>query len=239
VTRTLVLFAKEPGREARAKGFASPAAAGVFAGFASGWVAAAERLGARVVVATPAEDLAAWRSRAPSSRIVWLAQRGATFGQRLENAVRRVSRSGGNVVVVGGDVAPDLDAARKAFEAVESGVSAALAPSRDGGVSILCLSVEDHDLLGGVAVRRRDVFAALTRKLALRNRRVAVIEAGDEVDRPADLRRLLRSGAASVPRSLARLALRAPCKAAIAPPAVLRLLAQGPPSGLRAPPRAA
>nr|MDQ6893343.1 DUF2064 domain-containing protein [Acidobacteriota bacterium] len=178
MTRTLVLFAKDPGREARAKGFSAAAAADVFASFAAGWVDVAETLGARIVVATPAEDLAPWRRRRPSSRIVWVAQRGSSFGERLEDAVRRVSQPGGHVVVVGGDVAPDLAAAAQAFEAVEGGISAALAPSADGGVSLFSLSPGDHDLLRGIEVGRRDVFSTLSRRLAERDRPVALVAAG-------------------------------------------------------------
>jgi glycosyltransferase A (GT-A) superfamily protein (DUF2064 family) len=239
VTRTLVLFAKEPGREARAKGFSAAAAADVFAAFASGWVDVAEKLGARIVIATPAEDLAPWRRRRPSSRIVWIVQRGASFGARLEDAVRRVTLPGGHVVVVGGDVAPDLAAAAQAFEAVEAGASAVLAPSADGGVSLLSFSARDHDLLSGVEVGRRDVFSTLSRRLAERGRSVALVSAGRDIDGRNDLRLLLRAHPPSLPLSLARLALKPPAGPSIATaPAPCSRFA-GPPSGLRAPPRAA
>jgi glycosyltransferase A (GT-A) superfamily protein (DUF2064 family) len=239
VTRTLVLFAKEPGREARTKGFSSPAAADLFAGFASGWALAAERLGARMVIATPAEDLAPWRSRRLSSRVLWLAQRGSSFGQRLESAVRQASRAEGHVLVVGGDVPPDLAGAARAFAALEAGASAVLAPSADGGVSLLSVSPADHDLLRRVEAGRSDVFSALSTMLAERRRSVAFVESHFDVDGRRDLRRALRARAAFVPRSLARLALAAPIHSSDAMTPVRRSCPLGPPSGLRAPPRAA
>jgi len=114
--RFLVLFARDPAREARVKGFDPSGAEDLFASFAFGWLRAAEETGARLVVATPAEDLAAWRARLPTDRgILWICQRGRSFGERLEESARRVALRGGSTVLVGGDVPPSARSARRAF----------------------------------------------------------------------------------------------------------------------------
>src|ERR1700693_4162202 len=67
VDRFLVLFSRDPGREARAKGF-GVSAEDLFTAFARGWEEAARRSRARLVIATPPEDLAAWRGRGAPPR---------------------------------------------------------------------------------------------------------------------------------------------------------------------------
>jgi len=238
--RFLILFGRDPAREARVKGFDASGAEDLFASFAFGWLQAAEEAGARLVVATPAEDVAAWRARLPSDRrILWICQRGRSFGERLEESARRVALWGGSAVVVGGDVPPCARSARRAFDALDSGANAVLAPAPDGGVSLVGLGVADLDLLRGLAAGSRGVFDALARGLAARGRSVALVGFAPDVDGRRDLRRLLRSRKLSDLRSLARRAL-----------AVLRPLPQtrrseprslllGGPSGLRAPPASA
>lgn len=237
--RVLVLFAREPAREARSKGFTADRGAEIFAAFACGWFRVAKALGARVLLATPAEDLAGWKRRLPpGSDVGWLVQRGQTLGQRLEDAARRVSRLPGHAIFVGGDVAPDLTSARSAFEALERGLDAVISPSSDGGVSLVALAATDHDLLGRIGARRRDVFATLARALEARGRAVAVVGEGVEVDCRSDLRRLVRSRCLLVARGVARHALRRPVAISEYRSPVLPA-PLGPPSGLRAPPAAA
>src|SRR5262245_3388759 len=119
--RTLVLFAREPARQARDKGLGGPGAADLFAAIGSGWSEAARRARATLIVAAPPEDLPAWRRRLGTGPgISWHAQRGATFGQRLREAARRGSARGARAVVVGGDVPPSLPRLREAFRALEA-----------------------------------------------------------------------------------------------------------------------
>jgi hypothetical protein len=206
--RSLVLFAREPGRQAREKGFARPEAAGLFAAFARGWLEAGRFCGADLVVSTPPEDLGGFRRHLKGSPDpVWLPQRGSSFGQRLEDAARRAAAREGPVVLVGGDVAPSSLELRKAFRALEQGADAVLAPAPDGGVSLVALRPEDLDLLGGLAIRRRDVFATLRSRLSSRRRRVRVLGSAPDLDGRRGLRTLRRSGAHSL-ESLARLAAR-------------------------------
>ncbi len=209
MSRYLVLFAREPAREAREKGFFSTAAADLFAVFASGWIEAARRAGARLVVATPPEDRAAWR-RTLSGEVeaIWICQRGGSFGERLEQTARRVAALEGHAILVGGDVAPTSTGLIEAFEAFEGGADSVLAPAPDGGVSLIGLSSDDLDLLGEIGQRRRDVFDSLRRRLAERGRSVALVGCVPDVDGRRALRLLLRgSQALSLIASLLRWAL--------------------------------
>jgi glycosyltransferase A (GT-A) superfamily protein (DUF2064 family) len=201
--RVLVLFAREPRREALEKGLAPVAGERFFAAFAKGWIEAASRCGARVFLATPADDRAGWRRALPDARFDTIEQRGHSLGDRLEDAARQAAaRSGsGCVVLVGGDVAPSVRSLAAAFELREHGADAVIAPARDGGVSLVALTGEDLDLLGRFVPRRSDVFGRLSRALSLRRRRIAVVAPVGDVDGRRELGRLLRT----VPLSSAEL----------------------------------
>lgn len=194
MSRYLVLFAREPSREAREKGFRSPDAAQLFASFAAGWSREARRVGATLVVATPPEDRAAWsREFRGDENVLWVSQTGRTFGERLECTARSVFGLRGHAVLVGGDVPPSDGALAGAFEALEEGADAVIAPAEDGGISLVGLCRRDLDLLGAIAPRRRNVFAALRAALEGRRRTVVLLEMVADVDRRRDLRSLLRS----------------------------------------------
>ncbi|MGH9317829.1 MAG: DUF2064 domain-containing protein [Thermoanaerobaculia bacterium] len=207
--RTLVLFAREPAREARQKGFRTGEAAQLFAVFALGWLEAARQVGARLVIATPPEDRGAWRRTfGRESDVLWIAQRGRRFGERLERAAGEAAALGGHTVCVGGDVAPRLAGLRAAFDELERGADSVLAPAPDGGVSLIGLRPTDLDLLRGIGQRRRDVFDCLSRRLAERGRRIALVGCVPDVDDRRALRLLLRgSRAFSLVPSLLRRAL--------------------------------
>ena len=238
--RYLVLFARDPGREARAKGFGA-SGEDLFATFAAGWRDAARRVRARVVVAAPPEDLAAWRGRLGSeaSGIAWMPQRGRSFGERIENVMRCAAELPGQAVVVGGDVAPAASVLREAFDALDRGAEAVLAPARDGGVSLLALPARDSDLVSTLAPRQRHVARSLQRRLSARGRSVALIEPAPDVDGRRSLRSLLRDPSLAVAlralvfQALDRLILRS----VVVNRVRLRDLAN--PWGLRAPPASA
>jgi glycosyltransferase A (GT-A) superfamily protein (DUF2064 family) len=191
--RVLVLFAREPRREARDKGL--PAASGerLFEAFARGWVDAANRCGARVIVATPNGKRSGWRRALRGARFELLEQRGPSLGSRLLFAARRAASDGGPVVLVGGDVAPSAASLAAAFELREGSADAVLAPAQDGGVSLVSLREEDLDLLGRFVPRDAALFRNLRRSLELRSRRVAIVGAAGDVDGRRELRRLLRT----------------------------------------------
>jgi len=208
MSRFLVLFARGPARQAREKGLGSAAAVELFRGLAAGWLEAARQTGAQLVVATPPEDIAAWRQvfrGAPDPS--WIRQRGGTFGLRLEDAARRAAALGGHSVLVGGDVAPSASALSEAFGAVEEGADAAVSPAPDGGVSLLALSHADLDLLRWIRERRRTVLGDLLRALGERGRSVRIVSPAADLDGRAALRALLREE--KIPVALVPIARRA------------------------------
>lgn len=239
--RWVVLFSREPRREAREKGLLGRAGERLFAAFAEGWSDAARRVGARLVIATPPEDRGAWRARLSTLHAVRLSQRGRSFGERLEDSLRRAAFLGGRAVVVGGDAAPDIESLSEAFTHLEGGADAVLAPARDGGVSLIGLAAADLDLLRAVAPRRRDVYTGLCARLAARGRRVERLRFVADVDGRRELSRLLRALPASsiALRAVVRHALRRKAPPRTRPRGLSLLPARTKPSRLRAPPLAA
>ena len=236
--RSVVLFAREPGREAREKGLAGRDGEGLFAAFALGWAEAASSVGARLVVATPLVDQAAWRRRPAFVEALFIRQRGRTFGERLEDSARQGAALGGPTVVVGGDVSPSERSLREAFAALEYGADAALGPAPDGGVSLVALAQEDLELLSDIVPGSTDVFARLVRRLRERGRGIAVLAAVRDVDGRRELRSLVRFLPPAY-RAVARRALSA-ARVSFAPTRSFSLLPQRTrPTGLRAPPAAA
>lgn len=207
--RVLVLFARAPRREALDKGLAAVSGERLFAAFAKAWIDVAKSCGARVLVATPSDGRADWRRALPGARFEFLEQRGTSLGERLEDAARQAAAKGGCAVLVGGDVAPSAESLIAAFELRESTADAVVSPARDGGVSLVSLREEDLDLLGRFVPRSSDVFSRLSRALALRRRRIAVVAPADDVDGRRGLGRLLRTTAfpSSELEALARAAL--------------------------------
>ena len=122
----------------------------------------------------------------------WIVQEGRTFGERLRETAARAAALPGRAVVVGGDVPPSAGQLLAAFEALESGVDAVLAPAADGGVSLIGLPAGDLDLLLSIGQRRRNVFSTLRDALAERGRRIAVLASAPDVDGRKGLRGLLR-----------------------------------------------
>lgn len=239
--RFLVLFGREPARQARDKGLRSPEAEELFRELARGWAGAARLAGARLVLAAPEEDRSAWtRALAGVEDWAWIAQRGDSLGSRLENAVRRAAALGGRAVFVGADVAPSATALKEAFQRIEEGWDAAVSPAPDGGFSLLAIAPDDADVLRGVRLRRRTAFRDLLRALRLRGRRVGIVRPAADVDGRASLRTLLRGS--SLPSLLVALVRRVLAGRPAFPqrpssPAALLLL-KGPPV-LRGPPPAA
>jgi len=237
-TRLLVLFAREPRRQALEKGLAGRAGEQLFTAFAHGWADAARRAGARLAVAAPRADRAGWHRCLSGTGIAFLEQRGSSFGRRLEDAARQAADLGGTAVIVGGDVAPSCEILAAAFGLLEVGTDAVLAPSPDGGVSLVALPPQDLDLLRRIAPRRVDVFFRLSEDLRARGRRVRLVAAAPDVDGRRQLGRLVRTLPAWL-RETARQAL-SPIRCQFREPHLLSLLPERTrPTGLRAPPATA
>jgi hypothetical protein len=194
MNRFLVLFAREPARQAREKGLDSPGAVELFREFARGWQDAARLVGARLILAAPPEDRPAWNAVFGATEVGWLSQRGSSIGARLEDAARCAAAGGGQAVLVGGDVAPSAGALLEAFHAMENGAGAAISPAPDGGFSLVALGREDFDLLRGVRERRRTVLRDLLRALAARRRAVKLLSPAADVDGRGSLRAILSRG---------------------------------------------
>lgn len=194
MNRFLVLFAREPARQARDKGLPSPGAVELFGSFARGWQEAARLAGARLIVAAPQEDRAAWNSVFGGAESGWISQRGNSLGARLEDAAKRAASLGGHAVLVGGDVAPSAVALLEAFQAMEGRADAVISPAPDGGFSLVALSPGDFDLLRGVRERRRTVLRDLLRALSARHRTVRLLPPAADMDGRGSLRALLRRG---------------------------------------------
>jgi glycosyltransferase A (GT-A) superfamily protein (DUF2064 family) len=208
VSRCVVLFAREPGREAREKGLPGPEGAALFSEFARSWQTAAAAVGARLVVSCPREDAGLWRRRLSEP---CRPQRGASFGERVENAARDAacgSGISGHTVLVGGDVPASVSVLSTCFAALEGGAAAVLVPAPDGGVSMVSLPEMDLDLLRVIEPRRPTVFAFLRRSLSARGRRVAVVGRLADVDGRRSLGSLVSQLSPGPLRALARLALR-------------------------------
>lgn len=207
--RYVLLFAREPGSEAREKGLAGRAGEDLFAAFAAGWAEAAAGAGAQLVVSAPAGDRAAFHRRLSGANPRFLEQRGHSFGERLEDSARQAALLGGLAVVVGGDVAPCRQTLREAFAALDEGADAVIAPAPDGGISLVALADEDGDLLRELIPRRSDVFSRLCERLRQRGRRIGVLSVVPDVDGRRGLRSLVRFLPPALRRA-ARLVLSAP-----------------------------
>lgn len=234
----MVLFAREPGREAGSKGL-GPAGRDLFASFALGWQGAARRAGGRLVVATPPEDIPAWRLLFPAeSEPIWLIQRGHCLGERLAGIAADCAGLPGHWVIVGGDTPPSGEALTDAFEALERGAQAVLAPAADGGVSLIAVEPTDADLLRSLAARQRGVLAALEAALRARGRSLVLLSTIADVDGRRSLQSIVRRILSGPVRSLARRVLRVRLFLESRPRRQARQRGLLAPSGLRAPPAA-
>lgn len=239
MSRYLVLFAREPRREAIAKGFGA-SGEDLFVAFARGWLEVARRTGAQFVIATPPEDRPGWRKRLPeASGSLWIIQNGCSFGERLEGVARRSARLPGPAILVGGDVVPSEPAVAQAFAALESGADAVLGPSDDGGVSLLALGAEDSDLLRFVGPRQLRVVERLRRGLEDRGRSVAWVGTAMDIDGVRSLASFERALAPCPTRTLARRILRLVAAAPSEPAQPRQSALPAAASGPRAPPSAA
>jgi glycosyltransferase A (GT-A) superfamily protein (DUF2064 family) len=164
--RCVLLFALPAGQEARAKRLSR----------------------AEVLFDYSRRRIAAAVAELPGVDLLVLPQRGGSFGERLENALADARALGyREIVVVPGDV-PRLGSRElaRAF-ALLAERPVVLGPSPDGGVYLLGCAGDPGPLLAGVRWHGATVFA----DLAARAGSPGVLEPLEDLDRPADLRRLL------------------------------------------------
>ena len=246
--RALLLFARSPEGEARAKGIPGSGASALFSALAVSWAEAARHSGARLIVAGPASCrnrlealLGRWN---PEVRL----QAEGSFGDRLAESAEEALRLGaGTLLIAGGDCpAPAPAEIEAAFAALESSpATAALGPAGDGGLYLIGLPPAHRDLLRTVGRRDAALFERIRGALLSRSVRVRVLPPISDIDAVSDLRRVrdaARSDAAWAPfEELLKSAL-APDRAreVRSPPAASSVFAdfrtlRGPPPGLGCP----
>ncbi|MDS4019448.1 MAG: TIGR04282 family arsenosugar biosynthesis glycosyltransferase [Candidatus Competibacter sp.] len=122
-------------------------------------------------------------------------QRGGDLGRRMNHALNRALAGKAYAVLIGGDCA-SLGAAelREAFGQLAAGREAVLGPAADGGYLLVGLRRPCPALFGGIAWSTPTVLAATRRRLDRAGLAWVELPAGWDVDTPADLRRLRRSG---------------------------------------------
>jgi rSAM/selenodomain-associated transferase 1 len=149
------------------------------------------------VAVHPAEACAEIAARAPAGfRAV--AQRGAGLGPRMEWAVREAAAAGASPILLRGSDSPALG--RELLEAALAALARAdlvLSPDRDGGYQLVGLRAPAPGLFAHPMSTSRVLEDTLARARA-RRLRAQLLEAGFDLDRPADLRRLAGARSPSV-----------------------------------------
>lgn len=187
--RAVLLFARHPEAERRAKNL-QPAAAAVFQSILNSWRDAANQTESRLIIA--------WR------------QCGNSFGERLANSVEDAFRAGATSLLVAGIDTPPPAAAeiRKAFDDLESGrVRAVVGPAHDGGICLIGLTSPEGQLLRFIRPRQSDVMDLCRQYFG---GEIAVLPTASDFDSNTDLAHLGREPLWSPYRALLRAARTVP-----------------------------
>lgn len=130
--------------------------------------------------------------RASSAGFWVLRQRGRALGERLSHAFARLLPKHSSVVILGTD-SPLLPARAPGAALGELRVcDAVLGPCPDGGYYLLGLRRFERGLLRGIRWGTRFAFRDTLAKLLRCGYSCAILESCPDVDRPADVRRLIR-----------------------------------------------
>jgi glycosyltransferase A (GT-A) superfamily protein (DUF2064 family) len=158
--RAVVLFARTPEAEARAKGL-SAGAARLFEALIATWLRAADAAGAVAIIACSPDSRGRFSAIAPKVPRQYVDQAGRTFGEKLANAA--ISVSNFSPVLIAGIDAPPLDL-DGAFDALERGhADGAIAPAHDGGVNVIGFCQAPAELLRSFAIEDRTIAARCLR----------------------------------------------------------------------------
>ncbi len=134
-------------------------------------------------------------------------QTAGDLGQRLENAARSLFESGHESVIFLGSDSPHLDPALL-FQSVEllRHSQVVIGPSADGGYYLLALRRLHRALFHDIKWSSETVLAETIRRLKEQEIHFQLLEESFDLDRPDDLRRLLKSPAQTfAPRTVALL----------------------------------
>jgi glycosyltransferase A (GT-A) superfamily protein (DUF2064 family) len=151
MSRAVVIFARAPEVEAAVKGLPNRFAA-LFDRNVAAWLRAAAAAGATPVISCAA--FARFDAIAPEIERIYIAQSGATFGERLASTAEAAFALGFSEVLISGiDIAPNTAGV---FEALAS-ADAVVQPADDGGINLIALHAPERALLAAIRPRQRDV----------------------------------------------------------------------------------
>jgi len=122
-------------------------------------------------------------------------QHGADLGRRMHHALTRALRGSGSAVLIGSDC-PALTPAvlKNAFAALRDGADVVLVPALDGGYVLIGVRRSAARLFQAVKWGSERVLAQTRRRLRQLNLTCVELPALADVDTPADLLRMSRSG---------------------------------------------
>ncbi len=125
-----------------------------------------------------------------SSRFTLLQQQGRNFGARLAGAFRQLLARHPSAIIIGADSpglsAPTLERALQSLRRAD----AVLGPCPDGGYYLIGLRRYRRGLFSGIRWGSRFALDDTLANLAARSFSWVLLEPLEDVDRPADLRRL-------------------------------------------------
>ena len=152
MSRAVVIFARAPEVEASVKGLPLPFAR-LFDRNIAAWLRAASAAGATPVISCAAS--ARFDAIAPEIARLYIAQEGATFGQRLGSTAEAAFALGfDEVLITGIDVAPNIGGV---FDGLAF-ADAVVQPADDGGINLIALRAPERALLASIRPRQRDVL---------------------------------------------------------------------------------
>ena len=189
--RALVIFARTPEAEARAKRLPLAVAAPLFASIIARWVRAAHDAKAEAIIACAPEHKARLARIAPHAS--WIEQPSGCFGERLSAVVTAAFAQQFDVVAITGIDTPPLDLTA-IFECGRN----VIVPARDGGVNLIALIADAPDVLASLRPRQRDAAARCEALL-----RAVVLPTLPDLDGNADLDDWLCRGAVPHPLRVA------------------------------------
>jgi len=122
-------------------------------------------------------------------------QHGADLGRRMHHALTRALRGSGSAVLIGSDC-PALTPAvlKNAFAALRDGADVVLVPALDGGYVLIGVRRSAARLFQAVRWGSERVLAQTRRRMRQLNLKCVELPALADVDTPADLLRMKRSG---------------------------------------------
>ena len=120
-------------------------------------------------------------------------QRGDGLSERMHRAVRETLDDGYDQVVLLGSDHPTLPSSflREAFRALEKSESICLGPTEDGGFYLLGMSTIYPELFADMTYSHSEVFDDTLARAGRTDADISVLPPWYDVDRPADLRRML------------------------------------------------